>query len=266
VVRFSIVIPTWKNIEYLDVAYRGLRRNSAAHHEIIVFFNEFDSACSDWVGDKDVLYDQSDTNLGVCGAVNRAAERATTQYLCFMNDDMYALPGWDTAFAAHLDLASPLWLSGTAIEPGVSTPCYIGNRDYGHTPETFDEEKLLREHASLKRPYNVVSTWSPTLWPLRDWQAAGGFDEKYFPGNGSDPDLAMAFYKRGCRHFIGVGTSLVYHFSRITTSRFDERRDLVNPKAYFKQKWGMSWRHFFKHVLYRDKVITDDLLRKIRMR
>ncbi len=258
----SIVIPTWKNLEYLDLAYKGIAKNSAAGHEVIVFFNEIDDACRDWAESRNIQYTGSDENLGVCAAVNRGVELATREFVCFMNDDMYPLPGWDTELERFAGEADKIWLSGTAVEAGKATECYIGGCDYGLTPSDFREEQLLADCESLRRPYNVVSTWTPIVLKKRDWDAVGGFDEEYFPGNGSDPDLAMKMYEYGCRHFIGVGSSLVYHFSRTSISRFDDA-DVMNPKKYFKKKWGTSWRRFLKRDLHRGEALTPELQAQI---
>ena len=257
--RLSVLIPTWRNLEYLDLAYRGLVRNSAAEHEIIVFFNECDADCERWASGKRVRVCKSERNLGVCGAVNRAAQQATCETLCFLNDDMYVLPGWDGALQPYLGFSDKLWLSGTAVEAGKATPCYIGGQDYGDSPATFRETRLLAEFRGLIRPYNVVSTWTPIVLSKANWDAVGGFDEEYFPGYGSDPDLAMKMYRHGCRHFIGVGACLVYHFSRRTIARFDACPGM-DAKAYFRSKWGMSWKRFFRKVIRRDSVITPALL------
>ena len=259
--RFSIIIPSWRNLPYLDLAYRSIVRHSAAEHEIIVFFNEFTPECLAWMEGKQIHALKSPENVGVCAAVNAAVKVSTCPYVCYFNDDMYALPGWDSALVQYLGLTDKLWLSGTAIEAGEATACYIGGQDYGRTVETFEEARLLREYPRLRRPYNVVSTWTPMLLSRADWDAVGGFDEGYFPGNGSDPDLAMKMYQYGCRHFIGVGSSLVYHFSRCTTARFDACHDLMDPKAYFEKKWGVSWRRFLQRTLRRDAVITPDRLK-----
>ncbi len=253
--RFSVLIPTWNNMDYLDLAYRGLTKNSGIEHEIIVFFNEYNDDCRLWAESRGVRHTGDRENSGVCNAVNRAAEMAQNDWICFMNDDMYPLPQWDTALWQYADISETIWLSGTAIEPGKAADCYIGYRDYGRTPSEFDEERLLSEYCKLKRPYNVVSTWTPTLIRKADWDAVGGLDEDYFPGFGSDPDFAMRMYRHGCRHFIGVGTSLVYHFSRRTTSRFDDKT-LEDPRRLFKKKWGMSRRKFLKKILRRGRVIA----------
>lgn len=263
--EFSIIIPTWRNLEYLELAYRSVKQNSAAAHEIVVFFNEFDADCEAWLSKHPVRYASAPGNLGVCAAVNQAATLATRDFICFLNDDMYVLPDWDTALAQHIGVDEKLWLSGTAIEAGKAAECYIGGQDYGGSPATFEEDRLLREYAALKRPYNVVSTWTPILLRRHDWEAIGGLDENYFPGNGSDPDLAMNMYRYGCRLFIGVGTSLVYHFSRSTVSRFDGQEPM-DPKAYFKEKWGMSWRHFLTRVIRRGAVVTPELMRRTALR
>ena len=260
--KLSVLIPTWKNLDCLEVLWRGLKRNSALDHQIIIFFNEFDDRCARWLQGRNTLYDSSSSNLGVCEATNRAAKLATGDFLCYMNDDMYPLPGWDTALFSLAGMSDKIWLSGTAIEPGDSTPCYIGNRDYGRSPDDFQEEKLLKEYRSLLRPYNVVSTWTPVMMPRRNWEEIGGFDEEYFPGFGSDPDLAMKMYDYGCRLFIGVGSSLVYHFARSTTGRFEGGMG-TDPRTYFKSKWGFSRKKFHNKIIRRDSVITPGLLSKL---
>ncbi|MFH1477086.1 MAG: glycosyltransferase [Verrucomicrobiota bacterium] len=260
--KFSVIIPSWKNIALLDLVYKGLRLNSAIEHEIIVFFNEYDDKAKQWAADKAVIYDFSPVNLGVCAAVNRAAKLATTDYICYMNDDMYPLPGWDMSLQPYLELSDKIWISSTPVEPGKANPCAIGFCNYGTTPQTFREDDLLRDYRKLKRPYNVFSTWTPSVIPKSNWDAIGGFDEHYFPGHGSDPDLAMKMYAYGCMLFIGVGTSLVYHFARQTVSRYDGQKP-NDSKAYFRKKWGMSRCKFLNNMLYRGEVITPELLKKI---
>ena len=259
---FSIVIPTWNNLPYLELAVRGLARNSAIGHEIIVFFNEMNEECERWAAGKGIRYLGAETNLGVCGAVNRAAALASNEFVCFINDDMYPLPGWDAELMRYADAADKIWLSGTAVEAGEAAACYIGGHDYGSAPEDFRESDLLAECESMKRDYNVVSTWTPIVIKKRDWDAIGGFDESYFPGNGSDPDLAMKMYDYGCRHFIGVGTSLVYHFSRTSIRRFDDA-NVMDAKKYFKKKWGIPWKRFLKKVLHRGEKLTPELQTRI---
>lgn len=261
--RFSIIIPSWKHLACLDLVCRGLAQNSAVQHQVIIFFNEFGEDEKKWVSGKAIDYETSPDNLGVCAAVNRAAKLARTDYICYMNDDMYPLPGWDVALQPYLDMSDKIWISSTPVEPGKANSCAIGFCDYGASPENFREADLLRDCRGLIRPYNMFSTWTPSVIPKSNWDAIGGFDEAYFPGYGSDPDLAMKMYNYGCRLFIGVGASLVYHFARNTVSLYDHI-ETMDSKAYFKKKWGMSRRRFLKNRLHRGEVIVPKLLAKIQ--
>ncbi|MCK4504035.1 MAG: hypothetical protein KAW14_00340 [Candidatus Aegiribacteria sp.] len=100
-----------------------------------------------------------------------------------------------------------------------------------------------------------MSTWTPVLLSKSHWDAIDGFDENYFPGFGSDPNLAMKMYRYGCRHFIWVGSSLVYHFAKQTSVRFADN-SIMDPGKYFRQKWGISWKKFFRKVIHRDRELT----------
>lgn len=261
--RFSIIIPSWKYLASLDLVCRGLAQNSAVQHQVIIFFNEFGEDAKKWVAGKAVDYATSTENLGVCAAVNRAAKLAKTDYICYMNDDMYPLPGWDIALQPYLNMGDKIWVSSTPVEPEKANPCAIGFHDYGTSPENFREADILRDFRGLIRPYNMFSTWTPSVIPKSSWDAIGGFDEAYFPGSGSDPDLAMKMYDYGCRLFIGVGASLVYHYARNTVSRYDNVT-IMDSKAYFKKKWGISRRTFLENCLHRGKVITPKLLEQIQ--
>jgi len=64
----------------------------------------------------------------------------------------------------------------------------------------------------------------------------------------------MKMYNYGCRDFIGVGASLVYHFSKATTGRFEGSGDF-DPRKYFRKKWGMSWSRFLRKIIRRDTII-----------
>ena len=42
-----------------------------------------------------VLYTYSPENVGICKAMNWAFDKATKDYIVYLNDDMYVLPDWD---------------------------------------------------------------------------------------------------------------------------------------------------------------------------
>ncbi len=139
-------------------------------------------------------------------------------------------------------------ISSTMIEPiDTGNPCVIV-ADFGKNTREFKEADLLKNFKHLKRSNWKGSMWPPVCIPHRLWMEVGGLSIEYPGGFYTDPDLAMKLWSIGVRTFIGVGDSLVYHFSTKTTSRLPKKM-IKKAKKLFKRKWGISARRFKKYYL-----------------
>lgn len=246
---FSILIPSWNNLPYLKLCIESIIRNSALPHEIIVFANEGSDGTLDWLKEQGIRYLHSEANEGICIPMNRTCALSSNDLIVYMNDDMYACPGWDIElYKALAEVDSPYFmLSSTMIEPsGGSNPCVV-LADFGDTPESFQESDLLKSLNSLQRKDWQGSTWPPCVMTRTAWNEVGGFSEEFSPGAYSDPDLSMKLWKSGARVFRGVGTSLVYHFGSKSTKRIE----LNDGRTQFLRKWGILPSLFTKHYLRR---------------
>ena len=95
---FSILIPSWNNLNYLKLCINSIQKNSTYPHQIIVHINKGNDGSLEWIEQQTRLdYTYSKENVGVCYALNACSQLASTDYILYMNDDMYACPGWDTA-------------------------------------------------------------------------------------------------------------------------------------------------------------------------
>ncbi len=252
---WSILIPTWNNLDFLRLCVASLRRHSSYRHELVLHINDGSDGTREFARQEGLRFSHSPDNVGVCRAVNAAAALASRPYLVYFNDDMVALPEWDlelARFAAEADLPDDAWLSATMIEGFGHNDCCLadGKRyDYGRTAAGFQEARLLADLPQLRTRRGNINgcTWPPTRLSRRLWERVGGFAKAYSPGIGSDPDLAKRCYDAGCRHFVGVGRSLVYHFGSKTTGRV-QRND---GRATFQRQHRMSIEHFVHHVLKR---------------
>ena len=246
---FSVIIPSWNNLALLQLCIRSIRENSAYAHQIIVHVNDGQDGTLDWVREQGITHTASPQNIGICLAVNEAAMHATQDYILYLNDDMYCCPGWDTALVKTLkQLDTDLFmLSGTMIEPrDTSNPCVIV-RDYGSEAENFDEARLLAELPQLKKTDWYGATWPPTLVRRRWWHMVGGYSSEFSPGMSSDNDFSMKLWHAGCRVFLGVGDSLVYHFQCKSTGKVVKN----NGGKQFLNKWGMRQSVFDRYYLRR---------------
>ena len=50
--KFSIVIPSWNNLAYLQLCIESIKKNSIYTHEIIVHINEGIDGKMDWIKEK----------------------------------------------------------------------------------------------------------------------------------------------------------------------------------------------------------------------
>ena len=255
---FSILIPTWNNLPYLKLCVDSIRRNSLFRHQIIVHVNENKDNTLDWVKSApDLDYSFSEKNIGVCYALNAAATLAETDYIVYINDDMYACPDWDQyLFDEIKKIGHPyFFLSSTAIEPNeTGNPCAIlGN--FGNDIHQFNEEKLLAEYHKLP-----MKDWQGSTWPLnvvhKDiWNLIGGYSIEFSPGMYSDPDFSMKLWMIGVRLFKGLSASRVYHFGSRSARRVKKN------KGYFSfiEKWGMTSGTFTSRYLRRGEPFDGPL-------
>ncbi|HEY0030962.1 MAG TPA: glycosyltransferase [Bacteroidia bacterium] len=236
--KFSIIIPTWNNIEYLKLCIAGIRKNSTFDHQLIIHVNEGNDGTLEWIkAQNEIDYSYSEQNVGVCYALNSCRKLMSTDYVLYMNDDMYACPGWDMALSEEIEKIghNSFFISSTSIEPKSQSNCMI-EKDYGTDMATFNEQKLLAEFASLPMEDWQGATWPPNIVHKDLWDKVGGYSNEFSPGMYSDPDFSMKLWNAGVRLFKGVSRSRVYHFGSKSVKRITK-----NPGYHkFISKWGMT--------------------------
>ena len=251
---FSIIIPTFNNLEYLKITLNSILKNSKYNHEIIIHINEGTDGTLEYIKNNNFKYTYSKKNLGLCSSVNLAAKSAATNYILYSHDDMYFCPDWD--FYLFKDVrklqTDKFYLSASMIEKN-SGHIQI---DAGDTYENFDEKKLQSDLVKISFYDFQGSHWAPHLIHKSIWDKIGGFSEEFNPGIGSDPDLNMKLWKEGVRIFKGLAEFKVYHFSSVTLRK---KKDLVvnNGSKTFLKKWKITPIFFVKYYL-RGGIFKDN--------
>nr|HMU03742.1 glycosyltransferase [Saprospiraceae bacterium] len=209
-VRFSVLIPTWNNLPYLQLCIRSIQSPSALPIQIIVIVNEGKDGTLEWLRDEtDFDFDHAQQNAGICYGLNAARSLVMSDYIIYINDDMYVLPDWDGKMWTNIQgLGTKMFmLSSTMIEPTTNGNKCTVVKDFGRDIESFKETELLENYTSLYRDDWSGSTWPPNVIHVDMWDLVGGFSIEFSPGMYSDPDLSMKLYKAGVRHFKGIGDS-----------------------------------------------------------
>ena len=243
---FSIIIPTYNNVEYLKLCIKSLIKNSKYKHEIIVHINDGSDGTLQFIKKEGYKYTSSIENIGLCSSINMAAKLSSKTYILYSHDDMYFCPGWDDVLINEIKLMKNenFYLSGTMIEANSGHISY----DFGNNLENFRENDLLLEYKNLNYYDHQGTHFAPHVVTKNMWNKVGGFSEEFNPGIASDPDFNMKLWNEGVRIFKGLNDFKVYHFGSVTTRKkknFDKNKgDLT-----FLKKWGITTKFFKKHYL-----------------
>ena len=247
---FSILIPSWNNLEYLKLCIKSIQKNSFYKHQVIVYINEGKDQTAAYLDTLEgVDYIHSEKNDGICYALNSCRRLVKAAYIVYMNDDMYVCPNWDVPLVEEInripdDLFS---LSATLIEPTLThNPQLVSIvADFGTDLESFREEQLLKDYSSFTKDDWSGASWPPNVFSLSTWDKVGGYSIEFSPGMYSDPDFSMKLWKSGVRHFKGIGSSRVYHFGSKSTKRIRKNKG----SDLFLAKWGITARTFYRYYL-----------------
>jgi GT2 family glycosyltransferase len=234
---FSIIIPTFNNLNFLKVCLSSLKKNSSLNNEIIIHSNSNEDGTLDFIKENNFKYTHTNSNIGLCSAVNLAAKKVTTNYILYAHDDMYFLPEWDLALKQEVKNIGHNFFYIHAAEIGING-AHI-KFDCGSNYENFDEKKLLNNYKNFYLEDYNANHLSPHLIHRDLWNKVLGFSEEFNPGDGSDPDLVLKLWNEGVRYFKCLGNFKVYHFGSVTT-RKKKSLKLNKGTNMFIKKWSLS--------------------------
>ena len=250
---FSIIIPTFNNLDYLKLCLRSIAVNSTYKHQVIAHVNVGEDGTKNYLDDNNIDHTHTNNNAGICKGMNLASKKAKFDYILYAHDDFYFCPEWDKVMKEEVDKIghNNFYLSGIMMNNGpIKMNC-------GNNLKDFDEKKLLNEYKNYNLYDFQGSTWAPHLIHKDLWDKVGGFSEEFFPGTGSDPDLNMKLWKEGVRVFKGLNDCKVYHFGSIVTRKYKNHPTIKTESGskgskIFLLKWKISIKFFKKYYLNSD--------------
>ena len=249
---FSILIPTYNNLEYLRFCIKSLKKNSHFNNQIICHVNIGEDGTAKFLEENKLDYSYTSYNAGICEGMNKASKFCKFDYYLYAHDDFYFCPKWDFILLNEIKKIghNNFYLSGTMMNEGqISFNC-------GNTPNEFDEKKFLLEYKNFNYYDFQGSTWAPSVVHRDIWNKVGGLSQEYFPGTGSDPDFNMKLWNLGIRIFKGLNDFKVYHFGSTVLRK---KKNTISKKNYgskgakvFLLKWGITIKFFKKFYMRSD--------------
>ena len=234
----SVIIPSFKNPQYLDLCLKSLTENQVGDNEVIVVLDGFADQSHDvLVKYPDVNVVAFEENRGQNIAHNTGVTLANCDRVLIVNDDNVFGRRWD----AQLDHAwLDTWvLTTNQVEPSSSIFKSFVIRDFGRTPDTFDYTAWLDFEESIQQ-YSISpdgQSW-PFCMSKKWYMALGGMDTQFPNGAVTDHDFFLRCEMAGLK-CVRTHNCHLYHFGGATMKRNDQRIAEQPSHEYFNWKWGM---------------------------
>ena len=239
----SVIIPTYKEPEVLDVCLRSVIEGQKYHNQIIVVVDGFVEES------KHILNKYKDSinvlpladNQGMQMALNLGVYNAKNRKLCIINDDNVLSKGWDTVIEQNLFINTVLTIN--QIEPTGPGIFNFPVKDFGRTPNTFDYEEYLKYEKQISELKTTIDggIFPFAMWKV-DYMIVGGFDTLYKSPFICDWDFFLKLDLKGTT-FSRTHQAHFYHFGSSATKNGKEGiafKATEGPAAQtYIYKWGI---------------------------
>jgi GT2 family glycosyltransferase len=164
--KVSVIIVSWNTRQILIDCLRSVYAQTKASMQVLVIDNDSNDGSADAVAEHfpDVDLIRSDTNLGFARANNRGVERATGEYILFLNPDTIILDGAIDTMLQFLETHSNV---------GVLGP-HTYNADGVSTQNTVIFKPTLKRVFHTHVPFwKLIPGWTPAQAGEAAWHKTG---------------------------------------------------------------------------------------------
>jgi glycosyltransferase involved in cell wall biosynthesis len=226
--RCDIIIPVWDQPSFTKECVDSVARNTEYPHRLIIVDNGSGPETRDYLkglsakGAGATLI-RNEENLGFVKAANQGLRASDAPYVCLLNNDTVASPGWLERLVAFAEEHEDVGLMNPVCDGHLDTPI---------------DEYAGRLRANRGRYMEMNQCFGFCMLIKREViDKIGYLDEAFGLGGFDDTDYSMRAHIAGYRS-VCVHDSYVYHRQHVTFGAMGDRKKLVAPgeKAYF-EKW-----------------------------
>jgi len=239
----SVIIPTYKSPEALELCLRSAIEGQQNKNQIIVVvdgFYEINKEVLEKYADHiDIL--EMEENVGLCRGTNLGVYNAEYDKILIVNDDNVFPIDWDTqlekVYNPHFVIAP------NQIEPNPSIFRQFHIKDCGRDPKTFILENFnLYEEPLRGDQTDMTGSTLPILMSKKMYLCVGGWDENYQDGMVADWDFFLKCQLIGLK-MMRTYNCHFYHFASISVNGEKRRQAELAGYEYSKYKWGNYIQH-----------------------
>jgi len=238
----SVIIPTYKAPEALEICLQSALSNQANTNQIIVVVDGFynlNKGVLDKYEDRISILDL-EANQGLCKATNLGVYNAAHDKILIVNDDNVFPPNWDVQLLSTYKKGRVV--TPNQIEPNPSIFDEMVILDFG-APDVFDKDHFYEAADKLSNDkLTIKGSTLPIFMDKEDYLTVGGWDESY-PGAWAVDweffhkcDLAgfelVRTHKCHFYHFVSYGTEITLKEKKTKHGKEEACHE------WFNYKWG----------------------------
>lgn len=240
----SVIIPTYKNPEMLDLCLKSTIEGQKNKNQIIVvvdgFYDLNKEVLEKWKDDIEVL--NLEQNVGLCRGTNLGVYNARYDKVLIVNDDNVFPKNWDVKLKQWLLMDNQM-LVPNQIEPNPSIFPQFDIQNLGTNVDNFDLDKFWKYESTLsKDEMDIAGSTLPIYMKKKDFIRIGGWDEHYELGMVADWDFFLK-----C-NLSGIESSRIYnchfyHFASVSANGEKRQQAEQSGHEYARYKWGDYIKH-----------------------
>lgn len=243
----SVIIPTYKEPDALDLCLRSAITGQTNKNEIIVIVDGFYDINKEVLNRyaDDILILNLDTNVGLCKGTNLGVYNASNDLILIVNDDNVFPKNWDVKLES-------IYQENTVIAPNQIEPIpsmfrQTKIKNLGRDPKVFDLEAFYDYADSISRPViEECGSTLPIFMNKYDYLKVGGWDESYPGGWVVDWEFFLKCEMCGMK-MLRTYDCHFYHFVSLATKtperEIESKQKEYSCHEYFKYKWGKYAKH-----------------------
>lgn len=237
----SVILPTYRNPDYLDLCLKSILENQESENQIIVivdgYIEESQHILEKYSG-IDVI--DLEENMGMQHAINVGVWNSQSEKIFVINDDNVFPTSWDKRMVRVYEPNTILTIN--QVEPSGPGMFNFPTHDCGQTIEDFDYEKWLEiepeiSHSKITSDGSIFPFLMNKIW----FMAVGGFDTWYNSPNICDWDFFAKLQLLPHLSFGRVHHLHLYHFGSVVTKKGEESERFQRQAAYAAQQYQYKW-------------------------
>lgn len=213
----SIVVPVFNRPDLTRVCIDSILEYTSHPFELILVQEGDDPEITKLLESYKTKFVHNKIPLGFAGAMNSGYKLAKGSHICFLNNDIVAIPNWLTNMMEAFSQDS---------EVGLVTPTFTESKNEQSIDFNNKEEfTYIKDPLSLKGVCFLISK--------KALEEIGTWDESFGRGGGEDNDICIRINKSGYKLVI-ARKSFIYHYG---SAAF---RELFNNDIPYSKKYSVG--------------------------